>query len=194
MKKKVKLEHVRHQSSIKCVTRKFLEVSPFSHPKKRQRNVEKNCCSCKVVFLLVRPIVVFKSHNRTERESKGVLTSYGRFFVEEGQFIKYTPSTSSLRQPFFFFSFIDPASLWRAESSGSQPVYRKLFSHGPHSSKNNCFEIKISQRRDWETPSLSYYGSCRFSPLSLPSKLSITQFYILFEQTIKLILTRASLQ
>ena len=103
MKKKVKLEHVRHQSSIKCVTRKFLEVSPFSHPKKRQRNVEKNCCSCKVVFLLVRPIVVFKSHNRTERESKGVLTSYGRFFVEEGQFIKYTPSTSSLRQPFFFF-------------------------------------------------------------------------------------------
>ena len=102
VKKKVKLEHVRHQSSIKCVTRKFLEVSPCSHPKKRQRNVEKNCCSCKVVFLLVRPIVVFKSHNRTERESKGVLTSYGRFFVEEGQFIKYTPPTSSLRQPFFF--------------------------------------------------------------------------------------------
>ena len=84
-----------------------------------------------------------------------VLTSfYGRFFVEEGQFTKYTPSTSSLH-----FSFIDPASLWRAESSGSQPVYRKLFPHGPHSSKNNFFEIKISQRRDWETPSLSYYGS-----------------------------------
>ena len=55
-----------------------------------------------------------------------------------------------------FFSFIDPASLWRAESSGSQPVYRKLFPHGPHSSKNNFFEIKISQRRDSETPSLSY--------------------------------------
>ena len=33
---------------------------------------------------------------------------YGRFVVEEGQFIKYTPSTSSLhfRQP--FFSFTDP--------------------------------------------------------------------------------------
>ena len=44
--------------------------------------------------------------------------------------------------------------------SGSQPVYRKLFPHGPHSSKNNFFEIKISQRRDWETPSLSYYGPC----------------------------------
>ena len=45
-----------------------------------------------------------------------VLTSfYGRFFVEEGQFIKYTPSTSSLhfRQP--FFSFIDRASLSRAQ-------------------------------------------------------------------------------
>ena len=38
-----------------------------------------------------------------------VLTSFnGRFFDEEGQFIKYTPSTSSLhfRQP--FFSFTDP--------------------------------------------------------------------------------------
>ena len=58
-----------------------------------------------------------------------------------------------------FCSFVDPASLWRPESSGSQPVYRKLFSHGPHSSKNNFFEIKIHQMRDWETPSLSYYGS-----------------------------------
>ena len=46
-----------------------------------------------------------------------------------------------------FFSFVDPASLWRAESSGSQPVYRKLFPHGPHSSKNNFFEIKISRQR-----------------------------------------------
>ena len=46
-----------------------------------------------------------------------------------------------------------------AESSGSQPGYRKLFPHGPHSSKNNFFGLKISQRRDWECPSLSYYGS-----------------------------------
>ena len=83
-----------------------------------------------------------------------VLTSfYGRFFVEVGQFIKYTPSTLSLHLGSLFFSFIDPAS------SGSKPVYRKLFPHGPHSSKNNFFEIKISQRRDWETPSLFYYGS-----------------------------------
>ena len=59
-----------------------------------------------------------------------VLTSfYGRFFVEEGQFIKYTHST--YRQP--FFSFVDPSSLWRAGSPGSQPVYRKLFPHSPHS-------------------------------------------------------------
>ena len=94
-----------------------------------------------------------------------VLTSfYGRFFVDERQFFKYTPSISSLHLGQPFFSFIDAASLWRAESSGSQPVYRKLFPHGPHSSKNNFFEIKISQRRVWETPSLSYYGSCQ-SPL-----------------------------
>ena len=90
-----------------------------------------------------------------------VLTNfYGRFFLEEGQFIKYTPSDTvpPLGQP--FFSFIDTASLWRADSSGSQPVYRKQFPHGPHSSKNNFFGIKISQRRDCECPSLSYYGSC----------------------------------
>ena len=63
-------------------------------------------------------------------------------------------SFPSLKPP--FFSFVDPASLWRAESSRSQPVYREQFPHGRHSSKNNFFEIKISQRRDWETPSLPY--------------------------------------
>ena len=58
-----------------------------------------------------------------------VLTNfYGRFLLEEGH------TVPPLRQP--FFSFIDAASLWRAESSGSQPVYRKLFPHGSHSSKN----------------------------------------------------------
>ena len=46
-----------------------------------------------------------------------------------------------------------------AESSESHPGYWKLFPHGPHNSKNNFFGIKISQRRDWECPSLSYYGS-----------------------------------
>ena len=57
-----------------------------------------------------------------------VLTSFfGRFFIEEGQFIKYAPSTSSLhfRQPFFAFS--DPASLCHAESSRSQPLCRNSF-------------------------------------------------------------------
>ena len=60
-----------------------------------------------------------------------------------------------------------------AESSGSQPGYRKLFPHAPHSSKNNFFRIKISQRRDWECPSLSYYGSW-FEPTShFKSRLSL---------------------
>ena len=49
--------------------------------------------------------------------------------------------------------------------------YRKLFSHGPHSSKNNFFEIKISQRPDWESPSLSYYGSWLLTK-KLPTFLS----------------------
>ena len=53
-----------------------------------------------------------------------VLTSfYGRFFVE----VQTLPLGSH------FFSFVDPASLWRAGSSESQPVYRKLFPHSPHS-------------------------------------------------------------
>ena len=45
--------------SIKRVTRKFLEVSRNSRAKQRQRNVQKKvCCTCKVAFLLIRPIVV----------------------------------------------------------------------------------------------------------------------------------------
>ena len=77
-----------------------------------------------------------------------VLTNfYGRFFVEEGQFIKYTPSTSSLHLGSHFIHLLTRPR-FGAESSGSQPGYRKLFPHGPYSSKNNFFEIKISQRRD----------------------------------------------
>ena len=38
-------------SSIKCVTRKFLEVSRCSRAKQRQRNVEKRCAACeKLIF------------------------------------------------------------------------------------------------------------------------------------------------
>ena len=47
-------------SSIKRVTKKFLEVSRCSRARQRQRNVQKTvCCSCKVAFLLIRLIVVF---------------------------------------------------------------------------------------------------------------------------------------
>ena len=48
-------------SSIKRVTKKFLEVSRCSRAKQRQRNVQKKCAerACKVAFLLIRPIVVF---------------------------------------------------------------------------------------------------------------------------------------
>ena len=45
-------------SFIKRVTRKFLEVLVFSRAKQRQRNVQKVCCTCKVAFLLIGPIVV----------------------------------------------------------------------------------------------------------------------------------------
>ena len=48
-------------SSIKCVTRKFLEVSRCRLAKQRQRNVPKKvCCPCKVVFFFaIRPTVFF---------------------------------------------------------------------------------------------------------------------------------------
>ena len=44
---------------IKCVTRKFLEVSRCSRAKQWQRNVQIKKVCCKVAFLLIRPIVVF---------------------------------------------------------------------------------------------------------------------------------------
>ena len=47
-------------SSIKRVTKKFLEVSRCSCAKRRQGNVQKNCAArAKLLFLLIRPIVVF---------------------------------------------------------------------------------------------------------------------------------------
>ena len=59
MKKKVN-ENTYDISSIKRVTKKFLEVSRCSRAKQRQRNVQKKvCCTSKVTFLLIRPIVVF---------------------------------------------------------------------------------------------------------------------------------------
>ena len=43
----------------RVTSKKFLEVSRCSRAKERQKNVQKVCCTCKVVYLLVRPIVVF---------------------------------------------------------------------------------------------------------------------------------------
>ena len=55
-KKKEVNENTYEISSIK----KFVEVSRCSPAKQRQRNVQKKvCCTCKVAFLLIRPIVVF---------------------------------------------------------------------------------------------------------------------------------------
>ena len=76
-----------------------------------------------------------------------VLSSfYGRFFVEEGQFIS---STSSLHLYRHFFYLLSPPRFGalnrESESSGSEQVYRELFPRGPHSSENNFFEIKIDR-------------------------------------------------
>ena len=53
-------ENTYDVSSIKRVTKKFLEVSSCSRAKQRQRNVQKKCAArAKLLFLLIRPIVVF---------------------------------------------------------------------------------------------------------------------------------------
>ena len=60
-----------------------------------------------------------------------------------------SPSTSSLIWAAFFFNLLTPPRFGvlnrESESSGSQPVYRKLFPRGPHSSTSKDFEIKISR-------------------------------------------------
>ena len=47
-------------SSIKRVTKKFLEVSSCSRAKQRQRNVQKKCAArAKLLFLLIRIFFLF---------------------------------------------------------------------------------------------------------------------------------------
>ena len=59
MKKKV-TESSYDISSTERVTKKFLEVSRCSRAKQRQRNVQKKFAArAKLLFLLIRPIVVF---------------------------------------------------------------------------------------------------------------------------------------
>ena len=59
MKKKVN-EKTYDISSIKRVTKKFLEISRCSRAKQRQRNLQKKCAArAKLLFLLIRPIAVF---------------------------------------------------------------------------------------------------------------------------------------
>ena len=58
--KKSEQDHIQI-SSIKRVTRKFLEVSRCRRAKQRQRNTQKKCATRTklIFFLLLRPIVFF---------------------------------------------------------------------------------------------------------------------------------------
>ena len=98
-----------------------------------------------------------------------VLSSfYGRFFVEEGQFIN---STSSLHLCRHFFYWLTPPRFGalnrESESCGSKPVYRKLFPRGPHSSKNTFFDIPANALR---------LPLCPIRALGIP-KFSLRIFY-----------------
>ena len=64
-------------SSIKLKTKKFLEVSPCSLAKQRQRSVQQKFAGrAKLLFLLIRPIVVF--HRSPALRS---LLSITRFYI-----------------------------------------------------------------------------------------------------------------
>ena len=87
-----------------------------------------------------------------------VLTNfYGRFFVEVGQFI----NSKSFHLGRHFCHLLTPPRFGEfnpeSESSGSQQVYRKLFPRGPHSSKNNFFEIKISRPTPLDSLSVLFW-------------------------------------
>ena len=59
MKKKA-TENTYDISSIKRVTRTFLEVSRCSRAKQRKRNVQKKSAArAKLLLLIIRPIVIF---------------------------------------------------------------------------------------------------------------------------------------
>ena len=71
---------------IKRVTRKCLEVSRNSRAKQRQRNVQKKCCTRKVAFLLIRPILFFPPFSLPSR------LSIIRFYILFEQTIKIIDS------------------------------------------------------------------------------------------------------
>ena len=107
-----------------------------------------------------------------------VLTSfYGRFFVEVGQFI----NSKSFHLDRHFFHLLPPPRFGtlnrESESSGSQQVYRKLFPRGPHSSKNNFFEINIS--RPTPLDSLSVLLWLLLLIITRPKKLMLWIFVVL---------------
>ena len=86
------------------------------------------------------------------------LTSfYGTVFVEVGQFI----NSKSFHLGRHFCHLLNPPRFGEfnpeSESSGSQQVYRKLFPRGPHSSKNNFFEIKISRPTPLDSLSVLFW-------------------------------------
>ena len=57
---KIVNENTYDISFIKRLTKKFLEASRCSRAEQRQRNVQKKCAApAKLLFLLIRPIVVF---------------------------------------------------------------------------------------------------------------------------------------
>ena len=73
-----------------------------------------------------------------------VLTSfYGRFVVEEGQFIKYTPSTSSLHLGSHFFHLLTPPRFGALNLPEVNQFTGNCFRMVRIVLKNNFFEIKI---------------------------------------------------
>ena len=58
-KKKVN-RYTYNISSIKCLTKKFLEVSRCSNAKQQQRNVQKSLLHMQSCFLLITGLLIFR--------------------------------------------------------------------------------------------------------------------------------------
>ena len=86
-------------SSIKRVTKKFLEVSRCSRAKQRQRNVQKKCAARSAkLLLLIRPIVVFTVF----RLCMPSPLSIARFYILLEQTISIIDSFASI---YYYYEF-----------------------------------------------------------------------------------------
>ena len=74
-KKKSEQIYTYNISSIKCLTKKFLEVSRCSNAKQRQRNVQKSLLHMQSCFLLITGLLIFRAVAEPRNSGKSAKSS-----------------------------------------------------------------------------------------------------------------------